>query len=117
MKNVEKAVGVIAVLSLLLGLSLGQNHRQHLKLQELEAATETPVAERLHSNHDHLWCNAHEEMINEKLVEARARLEAKRMQLEEQRRRLEESELNRLRFEVRNLETGANAIIRIVREE
>lgn len=117
MKNVEKAVGVIAVLSLLLGLSLGQNHRQHLKLKELEAASQTPVAERLHSNHDHFWCNAHEELINERLVEVRARLEAKRMQLEEQRLRLEESERNRLRFQVQDLESGANAIIRIVREE
>jgi hypothetical protein len=117
MKNVEKAVGVIAVLSLLLGLSLGQNHRQHLKLKELEAAYQTPVAEHRHSDHDHFWCNSHEEIINEKLVEVRARLEAKRMQLEEQRLRLEESERNRLRFQVQDLESGANAIIRIVREE
>lgn len=43
--NVHSAVWIIAALSLFLGLSLGQNHRQYLEIQSLESSLNSGFAE------------------------------------------------------------------------
>lgn len=49
--NIHKAVLLSATLSLLLGLSLGQIHSQHKKIQQLEG--------RLFNEHSIIWMDQH----------------------------------------------------------
>ncbi len=62
--NLKPAMLVIAVLSLLLGLSIGQNHRQYLHIQHLTAASYDdfvpailPFQQRKHGEQAHWPCH------------------------------------------------------------
>lgn len=122
--NTEKAVIIIAVLSLLLGFSLGQNHLQYRALQKIKTAAATPLPPPGLRHHS-FNCDRDGDGMKEKLEALRAQLEERRAALEAQRRRAEEArvhaleqvERDRLRFEVKDPETGGHTIIRVVREE
>lgn len=128
MKNTENAVKVIAVLSLLLGFSLGQIHRQSLQLKSIKAASFAPAVD-LQNFHVRQGCAKSDNLqlrnVQLKMEELRTRLEKKRIRLEEQRilaedayvRAMEERERSRLRFELKDPESGNRTIIRIEREE
>lgn len=80
--NLKPAMLVIAVLSLLLGLSIGQNHRQYLHIQHLTAAsydnfvpTTLPFQQRKHGEQVHWQCH---QTVAETLQAAKHELYAER---------------------------------------
>jgi len=124
MKNTHKAVTIIAVLSLLLGFSLGQNHRQYLKMKDLKAASFVPFETPEHFHQHPFNCEIQSERLHERMEELRVRLEERRSYLESHRHDLEEAyrqemEENekQVRYEVKSSENGATIVIRNVREE
>ena len=124
MKNTNKAVMIIAVLSLFLGFSLGQNHRQSMKIRDLKVASFNHHEAPHHYHQHHLDCELQSERLHERMEELRVRLEERRAYLESQRNRLEEAyrqemeeKEKQIRYEIKDSENGSAAIIRIIREE
>lgn len=52
-RNLKNALGLIFTLSLLLGLSLGQIHRQHLKIKQLERKASKRSIVKFYPNYFH----------------------------------------------------------------
>lgn len=86
--NVNKAVWIITALGLLLGLSIGQLHHQHLHIKKLEKRTSRNgliyISKPQHdASHYHPASDA-----LSKMEELRARLDLERGRLEKERARL-----------------------------
>lgn len=103
--NVQSAVWIIAALSLFLGLSLGQNHRQYMKIQNLESSLNSDFAEGFNFDFDFEPVEIRIDM-NEKCVEIhalQAELEAHRAELRAAREHLRaerERELRELHYQI-----------------
>lgn len=98
--NIKAAVTIIAALSLLLGLSLGQNYLQHKKIQSLESiANVKPMVEpNIFVTTDR--CRGLRRYSN------RAHLEEKRVEMEALRQHLQ-AEQARLKAEVLRFQEAA----------
>ncbi len=78
--NIKPAVLVIVVLSLLLGLSIGQHYRQYRQIKALENSILhfSPVQVHLNTNR----CNPHFRFHQEEMVAKRAEVDAQRAEIE-----------------------------------
>lgn len=86
--NTKKAVGIITVLSLLLGLSIGQLHRQHNRIKKLE---ETMFTKGFVITGNAVQCFRHHQPAHDfrrEMKEMRTRLDLERSRLERERARL-----------------------------
>lgn len=87
MKNLSYAVAIIAALSLLLGLSLGQNYQLHQQLQHMEApglghpaVVDVHVTPRInHCGHHWRDRDEHMERLEQRLRHARQLVEEMRI--------------------------------------
>ena len=86
--NVKKAVGIIAVLSLLLGLSIGQLHRQHNHIKKLEERTFQNGIVVIKNAVKSLHHISQSESALREMEETRARLDIERGRVEMERARL-----------------------------
>ncbi len=101
--NVHSAVWIIAALSLFLGLSLGQNHRQYLEIQSLESSFNSGFAEDFNLEFEPMEFRIN---LNEKCREIhdlQAELRARRDELRAAREHLRaerERELRELHYHI-----------------
>lgn len=81
--NIKPAVLVIAVLSLLLGLSIGQHYRQYRYIQALESRTIEFSPLQIHLNRNHYSCKF--DAIRLEIEARRAEIEAIKDQMRAER--------------------------------
>lgn len=101
MKNVHQAVWIIAILSLLLGLSIGQLHQQHREIEKTEGKTNGVTEIKLkslngcwRSSHDGVRTNSSEGLryheVKQRMDKIRTQVEREKARLEHEKARLEE---------------------------
>ncbi len=95
--NVHAATLIIAVLSLLLGLSIGQNHRQYLRIQQLQSWAEPDYSETLDSDFEPMEFRMEWHGKCSELNALQQELEARRAELRAAREHLRAERENQLR--------------------
>ncbi len=124
MKNVHQAVWIIAILSLMLGLSIGQLHQQHREIEKMERKTNAVTNFKLQSlngksnrcvifSHDGVRIGSKKEdlryqEVRNRMDDIRAQVELEKARLEREKARLEEE---------KNIQEIKRDKTRVIREE
>jgi hypothetical protein len=92
--NIKPAVLIIAILSLLLGLSIGQHYRQYRYINALESRTLNFSPVQIHINRNH--CSRNFNAVQAEIEARRAEIEAIKAQMRQDR----ELQLEELREQI-----------------
>lgn len=113
-RNVHQAVGIIAALSLLLGLSLGQLQEKHRIIEDMKGHSprrlQMMITPKSYEAHFHRY-RCDDQFRRARMHELRARIEAERARMDEERAKVLE-EINRA-----NQSIGREKAHVILREE